>query len=279
MRVPHMVISFGLLILAGSNKIAAADPVTTGPSNAAVTLWDQAGGVGHSITFTGTGTANLANYLRDPANPGLGTWDHAVRSYQANDTTGTLRTVSPARSEQFGPNFNVKNAGQWAQNASQLIITWVGWNQHIQSGSIVNRFNEFFPPEFATGPFCMDTFPSGHVDDFGAPLVVLAPCAMTPTPSQQWQWDNGLLRNLGTGLCMDGTGQLNGVFWMIVLRTCTGGSNQTFSFDTQDRRWIFSGINMPITVFAGWPPSFGQPLNVGEPIDSDWDQSWLNYFY
>ena len=88
MRVAHMVISFGFLILAGSNKIAAADPVTTGPSNAAVTLWDQAGGVGHSITFTGTGTANLANYLRDPANPGLGTWDHAVRSYQANDTTG-----------------------------------------------------------------------------------------------------------------------------------------------------------------------------------------------
>src|SRR5439155_18504469 len=62
--------------------IAAADIVTSAPSNAAVTLWDQPSGIGHSITFTGTGSVNLANYSRDPANPGLGTWDHAVRKLQ-----------------------------------------------------------------------------------------------------------------------------------------------------------------------------------------------------
>jgi len=53
-------------------------------------------------------------------------------SYKANDTIGFLRkTTGPARSEQFGPNFNVKNAGSFGRAASQLILSWVGWNQYI----------------------------------------------------------------------------------------------------------------------------------------------------
>jgi hypothetical protein len=263
---------------------AAAQIVTSAPSNAAVTLWDQPNGTGHSITFTGTGTVNLANYPRNPANPGLGTWDHAVRSYKANDTIGFLRkTTGPARSEQFGPNFNVKNAGSFGQAASQLILSWVGWNQHIQSGSIVSWGNYFLPGAPYEPPFCMDTLP-GHVDDFGIPLVILADCSQTSAPSQRWQWDNGLLRNVGTGLCMDGSGQLNGVHWMLVVKPASTDPSyrrdyQTFSFDSQRKLWMFTGINQPITIFGGWPPRFGETLNVQYPIDSDWDQVWLNYFY
>jgi hypothetical protein len=276
---------FVLAALALPIPIAEAAVVTSAPSDTAVTLWDQPNGAGHSITFTGTGSVYLANFPLDPANPGLGTWAQAVRSYKANDTIGYLRKTppGPARSEGFGPNFNVKNAGLYGQAASQLILSWVGWNQEIQSGSIVSWGNDFIPGAPYEPPFCMDTLP-GHVDDFAIPLVILADCSRTSTPSQQWQWDNGLFRNVGTGLCMDGSGRLNGVYWMLVVKPCSTNPSyqsayQTFIFDSQRKLWIFNGINRPITIFGGWPPRFGETLNVQYDIDSDWDQIWLNYFY
>jgi hypothetical protein len=276
---------FVLAALALPIPIAAADVVTSAPSNAAVTLWDQPNGTGHSISFTGTGSVYLANFPLDPANPGLGTWNKAVRSYKANDTVGSLRKTppGPARSERFGPNFNVKNAGSYGRVASQLILSWKGWNQYIQSGSIVSWGNDFIPGAPSQPPFCMDTLP-GHMDDLAIPLVILADCSWTSAASQRWQWVNGLLRNVGTGQCMDGSGQLNGVHWMLVVKPCSADPSyrrnyQTFSFDSQRKLWMFAGINNPITVFGGWPPSFGETLNVQYPIDSDWDQVWLNYFY
>jgi hypothetical protein len=283
-RIGHLrVASLAALIVVASGRIAVASVVTTSPSFAAVTLWDQPNGAGHSISFTGTGSVGLASFLVDPANPGLGTWDHAVRSYRANDTLGTLRkTTSPIRDEQFGPNFNIKNAGQFGQTASQLIISWVGWNQHIQSGSIVSWGAELIGAP-RSGPFCLDTL-AGHVDDFGTPVVILAKCSTGTALSQQWHWENGLLRNLGTNLCMDSSGQFNGFPNTLVVKPCSSDPTyqtefQSYSFNTQRHQWIALGVSQPLTIVGGFPPSFGETLTTIEPDDSDWDQVFLNYFY
>jgi hypothetical protein len=254
----------------------------TNPSTTSLTIFDQPNGGGHSLSLTGLGRITLADFPLDPQNPGLGTWQGAVRSYLANDTYGSFRTARTRRHEYFGPNFDIVNAGAYAHASAELAITWVGWPQWIQSGSIVS-FGQYAIPGAPDEPaFCWDVLPA-HKDENGDPLVLLNRCASQPgSPSQKWEWQNGRIFHPATSLYVDKTGKVlfnNDFYPCLVVKQQTGNWSQQFNFDRQRKNWYDPSTRDVVTVVGGWPPRIGLFLSDQYPPDSDWDQAFVNYFY
>jgi len=261
--------------------------VPSAPSDGAITIWDQPNGAGHSLSLTGMGRANLADFPLDPQNPGVGTWDHNIRSYRANGTHGSFRTGPPARRhEQFGPNFEIVNAGIHAHNATEIGVVFLGWDQWIQAGSIVSFGNLgiFDVPDVPyESPVCWDVLPT-HKDEYGAPLVLSNDCASRPgSPAQKWEWrSDGTLHHVASGLCLDTTGKvIDSGYWrsVLVLKEPNQRSSQQFSWDRYRKFWTSAYTGDPITLLGGWPPRVGNLLSVDYEWHADWDQMWLPYFY
>lgn len=262
-------------------------PLTvSAPSNIAITLFDQPAGAGHSLSLTGTGRATLADYPLDSANPALGTWHQAVRSYRANNTHGSFRTPAPARRhESFGPNFEVIDAGQHAHNAAEISINWFGWDQWIQSGSIVSWADPGPPPMWDT-PVCMDILPERH-DDYGFQLVLLIDCASQPpgSESQKWRWDNqtGAITHVQSGKCIDTSGKIlsDQGYWyqVLVLKDPTGGWSQRFAWDNWRKMWLWADTGNAISIIGDNHPRQGLMLGAEWQAVGEWDQLWLPYFY
>jgi hypothetical protein len=233
----------------------------------AITLWDRPGGfAGHTISFTSTGNANLGDFYFDATKPWLGTWDHAVRSYVANNTEGSFAGGTPTRHEHFGLNYDVVDAGRVAQVAGKIYITFVGAEGFLEPGSIVSGIGaewQIFPIGLLGGSTAN-----------GTPVVIGA--------DERWHYDSatGALVHVNSGKCIEIAGDGNHNGQKLQLGDRTGTANQRWGYDEQLHQWYNAvGAGGRCIDIPGGNTAANTQLQIWDRIGGDLNQFWRNYFY